>query len=336
MNVTQLRAGAAYDLSDVALVSGSSLIYSPSFDIGHATFPLNTAEDLLQEEVMGRLRRTSVNGGIDFAFTRPIEHLGHLKQPVAPLNLIHAHNYFHFLIEALPSLLWMLDRKMLDPNAIIVSGLLHPNMWAALSFVMGRSPLAVLQLKLMQSVTCDRVLTTQPSAHAAQLVRGGTSDWRYNPERLKALRSRFAPVMAPADQARRKLYVRRVSTVRALTNATEVEAAAQAAGYAIVQPERMGFFEQARLFSQASHVVGATGAWAANLLFVPRDARIDIFYPETARVEKAVWSTMAEALQMQADPVYCPVTLLRPEPFTIQSDFMIPIEVLSDLLRQGA
>jgi capsular polysaccharide biosynthesis protein len=124
--------------------------------------------------------------------------------------------------------------------------------------------------------------------------------------------------------------------VRVLTNAAEAEAAALAAGYTIVQPERMGFFDQARLFSQASHVVGATGAWAANLLFVPQDARIDIFYPETARVEKAVWSAMAEALQMQATPVYCPVTLLRPEPFTIQSDFMIPIDLLNGLLRQDA
>lgn len=336
MNVTPLRPAASYDLRDVALVSGSSLIYSPQLTSAQAPFPLNTAEDLLQEEVVGRMKRASTNGKLEFNFTRPTEHVGHLKPLVVPLNLIHTYNYFHFLIEALPGLVWMLDSKMIDTNAMIVSGMLHPNMWTALAYIMGASPLAVLQLRSMQSVTCERVVTTQPAALAAQLVQGGTSDWQYNSTQLRALRARFAPLMAPADQPRRKIYIRRVANVRALTNAVEVEAAARAAGYAIVQPERFGFFDQVRLFSQASHIVGATGAWAANLLFAQEDARIDIFYPETAKVEKAVWSTMAEALQMRADPVYCPVTLLRPEPFTIQSDFMIPIELLNDLLRHGA
>lgn len=336
MNVTPLRPAASYDLRDVALISGSSLIYSPQLTSAQAPFPLNTDEDLLQEEVVSRMQRRSTNGKLDFTLTRTVEHVGHLKPLVVPLNLIHTYNYFHFLIESLPGLVWMLDNQMIDTKAMIVSGMLHPNMWTALAYIMGTSPIATLSLRVMQSVTCDRILTAPPTAHASQLVQGGTSDWAFDPARLRGLRARFAPLMADNGQPRRKLYVRRVSAARALTNASEVEAAARAAGYTIVQPEGLSFIDQVKVFSHASHIIGPTGAWAANLLFAPQDAKIAIFYPDTIRVEKQLWSTMAEALEMQASTVYCPVTLLRPEPYTIHSDFMIPLELLGDLLRQGA
>lgn len=332
MIISQLRAGAAYELKDMALLCGSSLIYSPSLSTGYTTFPLNLDEDLLQEEVMNRLRRTTRNDRVEFDFLRPVQKIGHLSQPAIPLNLIHPYNYFHFLIEALPSLVWLLDRKAVAEDFVLVTGRLHPNMWTALNHVLGPNALSVLQLRLMQAVTCDKVVTAPPAAHAAQLLRGGTTDWQYNAEKLTLLRGRFQrELAAAAGQPRRRIYVRRVSSVRNLSNAAAVEAAAQAAGYAIVQPETLGFFEQVRLFASASHIIGPTGAWAANLVFAPQDCRAAVFYPDAARIEKAVWDTMAATLGIHVRNVYCPVTTLRPPPFEIHSDFTATPEIMAEL-----
>ncbi|WP_296595297.1 glycosyltransferase family 61 protein [Phenylobacterium sp.] len=334
MIISQLRAGAAYELTDMALLSGSSLIYSPSLETGYTTFPLNLAQDLLQEEVMDRLRRTVRNDRVEFDFLRPVQRIGHLSQPAVPLNLIHPYNYFHFLIEALPSLVWLLDRKVVADDFVLVTGRLHPNMWTALNHIIGPNALSILQLRLMQTVTCDKVVTAPPAAHAAQLVQGGTTDWQYNAEKLNLLRGRFQrELSAAAREPRRKLYVRRVSRVRNLSNAAEVEAAVKAAGYAVVQPETMGFFDQVRLFASASHIIGPTGAWAANLLFAPQDCRAAVFYPDAARIEKAVWDTMAATLGIHVRNVYCPVTTLRPPPFEIHSDFTATPEIMADLLN---
>ncbi|WP_293348843.1 glycosyltransferase family 61 protein [Phenylobacterium sp.] len=334
MIVSQLRAGAVYALSNMALISGSSLIYSPSLDKGFATFPLNTAEEYLQDEVMSRMRRVTNGGQVEFELTQPVQFMAHLKQDAVPLNLMHSHNYYHFLIEALPSLLFLLERQVIGGSSIIVSGLLHPNMWTALRYLLSNAEMPVLQLRQMQMVTCDKVVTSQPASHAAQLLEGGTSDWQYDSPKLRALRRRFEPLWATAaEQPRRKIYVRRVSRVRSLSNAPEVEQLAQEAGYTVVQPERMGFFEQVRLFSHASHIMGPTGAWAANLLFAPQNASIDVFYPETARTPKTVWGTLGEALGASVNDIYCPVTRVH-APFPIHSDFRVPLDLLGDLLRR--
>jgi len=336
MIVSQLRIGAAYALSDMALVSGSSLVYSHQLDRGFAAFPFNPAEEYLQDEVMSRMRRSLVDDRLDFQFVHPVQVVGHLRQDAVPLNLMHAHNYYHFLIEALPNLIFLKSRDMIGPDSVIVSGMLHPNMWQALSYVMAGAEMPVLQLRRMQAVTCAKVVTAQPASHAAQLLKGGTTDWQYAAPKLQALRERFEPVRAAvADQPRRKIYVRRVSQVRSLSNADQVEAMARDAGYVVVQPERMGFFDQVRLFAQASHIMGPTGAWAANLLFAPTDAAIDVFYPESARTGRTVWGALAEALGMAVDDVYGPVTKVH-APFPIHSDFEIPPDQLRAILNQRA
>lgn len=334
MIVSKLRAGAAYELSNMVLLSGSSLIYSADMETGYATFPLSLGHDILQEEVMNRIVRRIRNDRIEFDFRKTVHHVGRLSQPAIPLNLIHPYNYFHFLIESLPSLLWLLDRGAIDDSFVIVSGLLHPNMSMALEHALGDKQMSVVQLRLMQAIACDRLVAGRPAAHAAQLIKGGTSDWQYNREKLELLRSRFGTFLsAAAREPRKKLYVRRVSTIRSLTNAAEVEDMVQAAGYTVVQPETMTFFEQVRLFGQASHIMGPTGAWASNLIFAPKDAVIDVFYPETARIEKAVWGAMVGAIGMKLNDIYCPVTRLL-KPWAIHSDFSVPADFLKDLLRE--
>lgn len=333
MNIVQLGPAAAYVLTDMALISGSSLVYSQSLDRAFATFPFDPARELLTEEVIGRLRRFGPDDAFDFKIVGPPQNMGHLRQAAVPLNLMHSENYFHFLIEALPSLLSLLERGAIDENAIVVSGLLHSNMWAALRYALSGAGLPILQLRPMQMVACDRVVTARPTWHAMHLRGGGLSDSQYNDANLLLLRRRFAPLWQPAAATpAQKIYVRRVSDLRALSNAEEVERRVQEAGYRVVQPEQLNFFEQVELFGSASHIIGPTGAWAANLIFAPDTAKVCVFCPETSRTDRNIWVGLGQSAGIQVDILYCPITKLH-KYYSAHSDYAVPPEALSHLLR---
>ena len=333
MHITPLRAAPVYVLPDTALLAGSALVYAKSLEGAVATFPFNPGRDLLSEETIGRLRRQLRDGVWDFAIHGAVQDLGHVKQDATPLNLMHSANYFHFLIEALPSLIALIERKDVTENSVIVSGMLHPNMWSALKYALGPLELPILQLRTMQSVTCDRVVTSQPSWHGTHLRIGGISDSQYNAANLRLLRQRFAPLWeATPTGPTEKICIRRVSQYRNVTNTHEVERLAQEAGYRIVEPEHLSFFEQVELFSHASHIIGPTGAWAANLLFAPETAKIEIFYPETARTPRDIWAGLGQALGLNVEVLYCPITQ-RHKYYPIHSDFVIPLEHLAGRLH---
>lgn len=333
MHITPLRAAPVYVLPDTALLAGSALVYAKTLEGAVATFPFNPGRDLLSEETIGRLRRQLREGVWDFTIYGAVQDLGHVKQDATPLNLMHSANYFHFLIEALPSLIALIERKDVTENSVIVSGILHPNMWSALKYALGPLELPILQLRTMQSVTCDRVVASQPSWHATHLRIGGISDSQYNAANLRLLRQRFAPLWeATPNRPTEKICIRRVSQYRNVTNIQEVERLAHEAGYRIVEPEHLSFFEQVELFSRASHIIGPTGAWAANLLFAPETAQIEIFYPETARTPRDIWAGLGEALGLNVEVLYCPIT--QPyKHYPIHSDFLIPLEHLAARLH---
>jgi len=334
MIISKLPPGAVYVMPQTALVSGSSFIYSQSLDAAYSTSPINTDIEYYPEEIGYRLKRIRSGERLEFEFMQQPVVIAHLRKDAVPLNLISAQNYFHFLIEWLPSLAFLVEKKAVDSNSIIVSGMLHNNMATALKFVLSKIKSPLLQLRLFQAVTCDRVVMAPASSHVAELISGGLSDSWYNQENIRLLRRIFEPLQAASSEALgRKLYIRRVSPVRTVTNSAEVEQLAIDAGYQVVQPERYGFVEQVRLFSSASHIIGPTGAWAANLLFVPESAKVSIFYPESAKRKKSIWGMLGECLGVKVDDVYGPISSLHPRQ-DVHSDYIVPVDICRELLRQ--
>ena len=76
----------------------------------------------------------------------------------------------------------------------------------------------------------------------------------------------------------RKLYLSRGGHGRSLQDERLIEELRDL-GFLIVQPEKMNFASQIKLFSQAEVVMGARGAGFANILFA-KNARIIIIRPE--------------------------------------------------------
>lgn len=319
--VTELRDEPAHVLTPGVLMAGASMAFSGELDRAYIASPFDPRVEYCQEEISGALVRITDGDRIGFEFARPPEPVGRLSRDVIPLNLLYPHNYFHFLIECLPSLLRLVQDGRAGADAMIASGILHPNMWTALHYALRRQPLPIVQLRPRQTVTCDRVMLPSPSWHATELMTGAVSDSTYDEANIRLVRDAFKPAWAAAADL--KLFVRRCGGQRLMTNADEAERMAIAAGYRVIDPGALSFADQVRLFSAASRVIGPTGAWAANLIFTREEAKVTILYPATCKSEKTVWTSLGDICGVEIDELYCPVTRLN-ERQPIHSDFMVP------------
>lgn len=330
MIVTELRNEPAHVLAPGVLMAGASMAFSAELDRAYIASPFDPRIEYCQEEVNRALVRITEGDQIGFEFARPPEPIGRLSRTAIPLNLLYPHNYFHFLVECLPSLLRLVQDGRVGADAMIVSGILHPNMWTAVHYALRRQPLPIVQLRTRQTVTCDRVLLPAPSWHATELITGTVSDSTYDEANIRLVREAFKPAWS-ATAPDLKLFVRRRGGQRMMTNADEVERLALAAGYRVVDPGTLSFADQVRLFSAASRIIGPTGAWAANLVFTRDEAKVTVLYPATCKTEKTIWQGLGDICGLEIDELYCPITRLN-ESQPIHSDFMVPFDELATRL----
>ena len=128
-----------------------------------------------------------------------------------------------------------------------------------------------------------------------------------------------------------KLFVVRRSTHRNVLNMQELISIAEKSGYLVVEPERYSFHDQVKMFSRCSHVVGPTGAWLANLLFLPAGARCTVLYPQPCKTKKSFWSKLGDMFGIKVEDFYsADIVLNQFQP--IHSDFSIPPRLFAAIL----
>lgn len=340
MIVSPLPSAPYHLLDNVNLVSGTSLVYSRGFHHAWLSTSFDPEKEHLQEELGRRLVRQITNGKITFRFNNPVEATTNIGSTVMPLNLLHYTNYYHFLIEWLPSLLHLISTGVMDKHSILATGPLHPNMWFGLYYAvqnlnkaMGQDiHIPIFQSRAMHAIQCSRAVFPAPSSHASELMDGSISSYSYNAENIQLLRETLKPLWSsPGDEPRRKFFVQRNSNYRKVSNAQRLEEMAKRAGYDVIDPGQLNFLEQVRLFSSASRIIGPTGAWASNIVFVPDDAQVTVFYPESAITESTCWGGLGRACGVHVEDFYAPISN-RYEAQPIHSDFVIPEERFADLL----
>lgn len=309
-------------------MAGSQMAYSAGLDAAYVATPFDPGVDLCPEESIRTLTRVVQDGKIQFEFVEPPEIVGHLNRDVIAFNLLHPQNYFHFLIEYLPSLFALVKANRVAPNAMIATGLLHANMWTALLAIVEHLSIPVIQLRKTQAVSCDRATLVTPSWRASEHIGGAVSDSVYNGDNIRQMRAAFRPYWSGGGERGLKLYLRRMSGQRVLTNAEDLERMAVTAGYKVVDAAALSFEEQIRVFSEASHIVGPTGAWLANLIFTREDTRVTVLYPATCESGVGIWTQLGDICGVEVRGMFGPITLYR-ERQPIHSDFMIPPDLFA-------
>ncbi len=303
MRCLQIKNSGPFIVDDACLVSGSSFVYDAALSSFYNIYPFDPNTEYFDDEISRTLRRNVQlgTGRIDFEFCSPPKIIAHIQGLCIPLCLLHTSNYFHFLIQALPTLAMMKSSGLLPSDAIIVTGPLKSSMRSALEILLEDKSLQTIELKKMNAVKCEKVLLTQESYFAHELQSGLPPTGHYIPNNILLLRS----LLLNNQDCKRlprgnfnKIFVYRKSLWRNIVNIDEIADIARDFKFTIIQPENFSFEEQMAIFSNSSTIVGPTGAWMANLIFAERDTRVMILYPDTMQTND-FWSEFASLLNLR-------------------------------------
>lgn len=169
-------------------------------------------------------------------------------------------NYGHFVIDALPSLLALEQAGLLAGVPALAPGL---TAWQRDLIGMAFPGLEVREVEA-------------PVARLKRATFSTSMDhFLHHPNGLLADVAARALERAPAGRGARRVYLsRRGQSMRVMVGEAALERALAARGFMIVRPETLGPAQQVALMRDAEVVVGASGAAMANVVFLPRGARV--------------------------------------------------------------
>jgi capsular polysaccharide biosynthesis protein len=306
MRYIQVKDGGPFVVDDACLVSGSSFVYDSTMSNFYNMNSFNPELEFLDDEIARTMYRKFEieNGELQFEFLIQPKKVAELDALCFPLALLHSGNYFHFLIQSLPTLAMLKSSKIINNNSIIITGILNKNMRLALKLILN-DECQIIELVKMNAVKCKQVILAKDSFHAYELISGKPPTGFYSSENILNIKKTLLENTLNKEYLpdKHKIFVRRSSKWRNIVNIDKITEIAQDMNYIIVEPENYEIQEQAQIFNNASKIVGPTGAWMANLLFAPEGAVVKVLYPETM-VNSKLWSGFSSILNLQLENYY--------------------------------
>jgi len=331
MNLINIDSNPYHFIGNARLVVGSNLIYDFNYRSLYTVDKFDSNYELLPEEISKLLGRYDRLNNIEFFFNTDPKHFTILENTVIPFNLAHPYNYFHFLIESLPNIYFLLEQGLLDPDFIILTSHLNHSFYNALRIVLGENYNRLLQINWLDSVECKRILVAPSASIAYEKIDKKTPIYKFNNDKIISLRKFFQKNVKDINN-RKNIFVVRNSNYRILKNQNEIAEIAKKRGYLVIDPGQLSFFDQMRLFSSAKKIVGPTGAWLANMLFVQSDCQINVFYPIIENIPvNNIWKSLGLVLGVEVNEIYCKVEVMNSNQ-PIHSDYCIDLMQLNEIL----
>jgi hypothetical protein len=211
-----------------------------------------------------------------------------------------ASNYAHWMTEVLPRInLFCRTEESIEVPLIVDSGL-HRNLMESLRAVVGNTR-EIIALPTGTSIKVEHLSLTSATGYVPFERRSNRaknhSHGRFSPFALLGLRQCLQEKLdAPSGASTRRVFIRRNSGIRNITNAREIEELFVSRGFSVVEPEFLTHSEQIALFSNADVVAGATGAAMANLIFCRSTAKIIIMISDYRFMPYWYWQNVACAV----------------------------------------
>lgn len=282
-------------LQNQVILGRSNFLVGPDAVVHHDLFRL--AYDYTSEELHGRMVVKPKTGQ---AFLLANETKGELAEAAAFTDAV-ASNYAHFLTEILPRLHFFVCHAPAHVPLIIDAGL-HDNLLAAIRLVVGEER-PLIQLDIGQAIRVKNLWVSSVCGYVPFERRPGTGrlpghfQGMFSPLALCSMRDAITTSLriSVGEPIYRKIFIRRNSGYRNVSNAIEIERRLVGLGFEVVEPETLSFAQQVVLFSSASVVVGATGAAFANLVFCDPACRLIIMIAELKGTSYYYWQNIASA-----------------------------------------
>lgn len=217
-----------------------------------------------------------------------------------------ATNYAHWLTEVLPRIVTFCSLEQYANVPIIVDDGLHRNMMESLALVVGNAR-EIFTVPIGRSICVDILYVTSVTGYVPFERRNSKladhSHGIFSPLALGLLKSSvlpFAKKIAHHDRPR-KIYLRRTSGTRNLTNRAAIERTLRELGFFAVEPEKLNFLQQVALFNSSKYVIASTGAALANAIFSESGTRVCVMMAKKEGMIYRYWLNMLLPLNIWVD-----------------------------------
>lgn len=215
----------------------------------------------------------------------------HYKSSVINLVGNGSYNFAHWMTEFLPQLVLLRNAAVdLSGYKILVDSRAFPSMLEALS-LLGVSDEQLINIDELTFNDFPEALWVSPVANVVfqrpKAILSSEHDKLtepshtiFHPEVLRITRDTFLGLTLeqPYDAAPEKIFIKRFPGrryhARSIINEYAIQHKLEAEGFVSIEPSRLTFTEQIKLFSKAKYIVGASGAALLNMIWAPQGAKV--------------------------------------------------------------
>lgn len=319
------------EIENAVIYGGSNLVLVDGRVVCHDLYDFK--RDYTSEELHGR---TLINSKSEC-----IRWLLHDKTPeliseAATFVDSCATNYAHWLTEVLPRIVLFCDEEKFKHVPIVVNDGLHRNIMESLFLVTGTDR-KIITLPIGRALKVTRLYCTSVTGYVPFERRSDRftdhSHGMFSPPAFDKLRTHLVALgeRNKDDVWPDKIFLRRNSDIRKVTNAADLEKIAVAKGFIIVEPEKLTFFQQVQLFSNAKIIIGSSGAAMASIVFSSPATKIIVLIGKFQDTSYWYWQNMACTSGQSISYVMGEVK--NNDLAGIHADFMIDLDDFSSSMK---
>ena len=246
-----------------------------------------------------------------------------------------APNYAHWMTEVMPRVVLFCAEERFKDVPIVVNEGLHKNIMESLFLVAGADR-EIITLPIGRALAVNELYLTSVVGYVPFERRtnkiSGHSHGIFSPNAFQILRNHLNALRQKTDEEAwpEKIFIRRSSSVRNLINCAEIEELLISRGFVTVEPEKLTFSQQVRLFSCAKVIVGATGAAFANAVFCENNPHLAIIMSNHKDMLFGYWRNMLS--HIPNDISYILGDFSKNNTHGVHSDFVVDPLVMEDFL----
>jgi capsular polysaccharide biosynthesis protein len=249
-----------------------------------------------------------------------------------------AQNYAHWLTEVMPRIAAFCAEDQFKSVPIVIHDGLHQNILESLFLITGPER-EIIALPIGRAIEVDSLYLTSVAGYVPFERRNGKlsghSHGLFNPFALDLIRNRvfeFTDTLSVKDWPE-KIYLRRNSGTRKITNSTALEELLIDHGYVIVEPEKLSFLEQVQLFRNTKKIVSPTGAALSNAIFCLPGVHIGVLMAKHESMIYRYWENMLSPLGVVVSYILGDIIDNRANGF--HADFDIEIKTFMSYLSHS-
>lgn len=247
-----------------------------------------------------------------------------------------ASNYAHWMTEVLPRIVLFCAEDRFRGVPIVVNDGLHKNIMESL-FLVGGTEHEIITLPIGRALAVNELYLTSVAGYVPFERRtrklSGHSHGRFSPRAFEMLRKHLGALGQKTEKEvwPEKIFLRRISGTRKVTNMAELEKLLFAQGYVIVEPENLTFLRQIQLFSHAKEIVSPSGAALSNAIVCKPGAQVAVLMGKHEDMIYRYWSNLLSPFGIRIS--YALGSIIDKHDRGIHGDFAIDAVCIEDLLE---